>query len=936
MMKKYFPSILFILFISALLVIIFSKKTEVPQNPQQLFLTPVKDNRTIPHLTKPFSTQSLPEKAVVRSRETTLDLALLTQSTKELQTASKEPTITLNLFDDTEYTILLKNVEHATATPTVTWSGHIVGMPHSHVSIANTNGVFAGSIRTEDGKSFKIVYRGKGLHAIEEIDESHFPQENTPRIPQLSIASASSLVPMGLQRNLNSASQPPKAQSTSAGLTFDVMVLYTPAARVAAGGTAAIQSIINSSIATMNTTFANSNITPRVQLVHTQEISYTRGETGLSSGFETALDDLTNTNDGHIDTIHTLRDQYKADMVQLLFNNNSSGGLAWVMTDPDFGSFEGYAFSVVHYAYADGWALDHEFGHNMGMVHDRANSNFEGSYSYSYGYQSPTNAWHTVMAYPCSGWCPRIDNWSNPTVTYSSEATGKEIGNSLEADAKTTLHNNAHIIASWRSSGSETFIDLVLENLTLAPEVVNLQENFDVNVSVRNRGTTESNATTLRYYLSTDETISPSDDTLLATEPLAKLSSNGQTSITKTLLAPNSGGTYHVGVCVDAVTNELNTGNNCYSAAEMYVVTPLTSNNTTLSDTYQPGTDYYYKVSAASETNVTINLYNLTTNIDLYANVGTPPLSSPDCSSLNLGTNTEKCSLLVNSASDVYFMVRVPHNASTGTYSLQVTVESSIDSDKDGIPDVRDDDDDNDSILDIYEDAGIVGCPVCFCGGVDTDGDYIADHLDLDSDGDGIPDKNETNADPDNDNIPNFRDLDSDNDSLLDKDEGTLDSDNDTTPDYLDTDVPPPNYTPTLSATGTTITGASGNISLVLQIGEYASSMNAVGDLIVIIPKNKNLTLSFDPSETNRDSETIHNNQWELSELGAFYKFKYIGNGTKFPKQNVSNIGISGVFTAPKNKVGQFTIQASILQGSGETDVVNNKVSVKLGYDNLE
>lgn len=50
----------------------------------------------------------------------------------------------------------------------------------------------------------------------------------------------------------------------------------------------------------------------------------------------------------------------------------------------------------------------------------------------------------------------------------------------------------------------------------------------------------------------------------------------------------------------------------------------------------------------------------------------------------------------------------------------------------------------------------------------DTDGDFIANHLDTDSDNDDLPDSAETFADTDGDLIPNIRDSDSDNDGLPD------------------------------------------------------------------------------------------------------------------------------------------------------------------------
>ncbi len=83
-------------------------------------------------------------------------------------------------------------------------------------------------------------------------------------------------------------------------------------------------------------------------------------------------------------------------------------------------------------------------------------------------------------------------------------------------------------------------------------------------------------------------------------------------------------------------------------------------------------------------------------------------------------------------------------------------------------------DTDGDGIADIIE------------GEIDTDLDGIVNRLDTDSDGDGIDDSIETAIDTDNDGIANYIDLDSDGDGLADADEGVLDLDNNGQPDYLD------------------------------------------------------------------------------------------------------------------------------------------------------
>ena len=60
---------------------------------------------------------------------------------------------------------------------------------------------------------------------------------------------------------------------------------------------------------------------------------------------------------------------------------------------------------------------------------------------------------------------------------------------------------------------------------------------------------------------------------------------------------------------------------------------------------------------------------------------------------------------------------------------------ASADTDKDGIPDTVDNDDDNDGLTDVQENGGNEF--------LDTDGDFLPDHVDLDSDNDGCLDKDE-------------------------------------------------------------------------------------------------------------------------------------------------------------------------------------------------
>ncbi|WOH37806.1 putative Ig domain-containing protein [Thalassotalea fonticola] len=120
-------------------------------------------------------------------------------------------------------------------------------------------------------------------------------------------------------------------------------------------------------------------------------------------------------------------------------------------------------------------------------------------------------------------------------------------------------------------------------------------------------------------------------------------------------------------------------------------------------------------------------------------------------------------------------------NANDGTEDSEIatiTINVLADLDKDGIPNITDDDTDGDGISDTEE------------GIEDTDGDGTANYLDLDSDGDGISDLDEGTNDSDGDGIEDYLDstVDEDNDGIPDIVEGTDDSDNDGIRNHLDSD----------------------------------------------------------------------------------------------------------------------------------------------------
>ena len=115
--------------------------------------------------------------------------------------------------------------------------------------------------------------------------------------------------------------------------------------------------------------------------------------------------------------------------------------------------------------------------------------------------------------------------------------------------------------------------DLVVESLFVSDNTLNIGQSFRLSAGVRNQGRTESAGTTLRYYRSSDMTISTSD-TEVGTESLGALSASGTSNQSISLAAPPSAGIYYYGACVEAVSGESDTNNNCSTAVRVTVTTP--------------------------------------------------------------------------------------------------------------------------------------------------------------------------------------------------------------------------------------------------------------------------------------------------------------------------------------------------------------------------
>ena len=242
-------------------------------------------------------------------------------------------------------------------------------------------------------------------------------------------------------------------------VTIDVAVVYTPAAREAAGGAAEIEAVIDLMVAEANQAYAAGGLQQRLALAGRSEVQY--DETGDSS---LDLGRLADPTDGHMDEAHALRGRVGADLVHLIVDTAraDAGGRAYIA-----GAFG----LTVHLG--GGAVFAHELGHNMGLRHDRYQTHHRegGARSHpAYGYVNPGGAaagaarssrWRTIMAYnrQCAdvhALCPRLLRFSNPRQSLNGAplgvpfADGGESGATGPADAVAALEATGPAVARWR------------------------------------------------------------------------------------------------------------------------------------------------------------------------------------------------------------------------------------------------------------------------------------------------------------------------------------------------------------------------------------------------------------------------------------------------------------------------------------------------------
>jgi peptidyl-Asp metalloendopeptidase len=366
--------------------------------------------------------------------------------------ALEAQSIRLALFDDIQPILNRVSVEYP-SDDTAVWVGE--DELGSQAVLTVSRGVLSGTVFA-DHRTFEISVDESGEYSVVELDSASFPTDD-PEFDEsgLQVPDAVDLpdavdqnVAGKVDGNADAADTVALTTTTTSSTTVTttpveiaVMIVWTPRAETAAGGRSAMDALALNAVANANLVYANSGVAARLKLVYKAPVSYTESPSKIS----TDLNNLRGTTDGKIDQVHTIRNQYRADIVTLIgsgYSGSGSCGLAGLMMTPST-SFASSAFSVVDRTCALGnLSYAHEVGHNQGLQHNPQNAGNTPSRPYAYGYQDPSGYFRTVLSY---GSAKRIPYLSSPRIKYNTRATGTSSQDNARA-----LNSNATIVASFR------------------------------------------------------------------------------------------------------------------------------------------------------------------------------------------------------------------------------------------------------------------------------------------------------------------------------------------------------------------------------------------------------------------------------------------------------------------------------------------------------
>lgn len=330
------------------------------------------------------------------------------------------------LFDDLTV-VGIANQRRERSSKRFILAGRIGAKAGGSFSLAVNGDVLAGIMLMGELGTYRIRFHPSGLHILQQIETGKLLECTTK---------ADRLVAFPNEP----AGGAPRGGCDD-GSVIDVLVVYTQAARIEAGGVAAIEAEIDLQVAFNNVSYVNSLVSTQWNLVFAWQLGPEHNNL--------ALFQLQDRNDGIADGVHTLRDGYGADLVALVIDGFIGSAFGLLNLDPES---EAFGFSL-NGRQAFPLVLSHEIGHNMGCGHalGQGGGPPEGGllFPFSNGHIFTGNSgamFATVMA---GG---GLQHFSNPNVLFDGQPTGIPEGamGHQGAENARTINLSAFTVSNWR------------------------------------------------------------------------------------------------------------------------------------------------------------------------------------------------------------------------------------------------------------------------------------------------------------------------------------------------------------------------------------------------------------------------------------------------------------------------------------------------------
>ncbi|MDH3348745.1 MAG: S8 family serine peptidase [Desulfobulbaceae bacterium] len=183
-----------------------------------------------------------------------------------------------------------------------------------------------------------------------------------------------------------------------------------------------------------------------------------------------------------------------------------------------------------------------------------------------------TNGDTEMTTVPVSSLDPASTSLENVLVTAPETSDVYWVGACVDpVPEESPTTNNCSSGIQITVSDLPTYPDLVVLSPSVDKSSLQSGESLEISATVKNIGDGAANSTTLRYYLSVDSTITTSD-TALPTDYVTSLEPNATSIENLSISAPASPDTYWIGACVDTVSGESTTTNNCSTGVQITVV----------------------------------------------------------------------------------------------------------------------------------------------------------------------------------------------------------------------------------------------------------------------------------------------------------------------------------------------------------------------------